>query len=340
MNHTEPLSSQVLATFAENSVLNASMLAVCKASADQLRLDILRVLSNDSYGVLELCQIFDTKQSGLSHHLKVLLKAGMVSTRRECNSIFYRRAHPMLSDVLADFKQSLFQALDRQPLPQEYLSRVNLVQHERALCSQLFFKENADKFRRQQEQIAAYQLYGPNTLSFIKSCLVAEPNTILEVGPGEGLFLAELSKVYQSVYALDNSIEMLEKSKAYIESKKIDNVRFILGDTGNEELVGLNFDCVVLNMVLHHNSSPSSLLQDLSRSIKPKGQLFVTELCHHNQPWVKEACGDLWLGFDPEDLTNWAEQAGFSSGESMFLAQRNGFCVQIRQFIHEGLSNK
>lgn len=66
--------------------------ALCKAGGDPLRLNVLRALANDSFGVLELAQIFATGQSGMSHHLKVLSQAGLVATRREGNAIFYRRA--------------------------------------------------------------------------------------------------------------------------------------------------------------------------------------------------------------------------------------------------------
>ncbi|MGH8452778.1 ArsR/SmtB family transcription factor, partial [Pseudomonas sp.] len=66
--------------------------ALCKASGDPLRLNVLRALASDSFGVLELAQIFAIGQSGMSHHLKVLAQAGLVATRREGNAIFYRRA--------------------------------------------------------------------------------------------------------------------------------------------------------------------------------------------------------------------------------------------------------
>ncbi len=309
------------------------LLSLCKASAEQLRLDILRVLSNDSYGVLELCRIFETKQSALSHHLKILLNAGLVCTRREGNSIFYRRSHPVVADQFGHLKQALYQSIEQFPLDQSYFKRVEDVQRERATNSQIFFSENAEMFTQHQEQVAAYDLYGPNALNFIKGCFVEQPKRVMEVGPGEGEFLAELAKFAPKVFALDNSRQMLQKSQQFIMNLSLNNVSFIHGDTRHSRLKTLALDCVVLNMVLHHNASPSRILEDLSLSLNDQGQLFVTELCHHNQPWVKEACGDLWLGFDPDDLTIWAEKAGFKCGESVFLAQRNGFCVQIRQFI-------
>ena len=74
----------------------ADLAAACKACADPLRLTVLRVLQNDSLAVSELCELLGIRQPALSHHLKVLARAGLVTSRREGTSIFYRR-----SDLLA-----------------------------------------------------------------------------------------------------------------------------------------------------------------------------------------------------------------------------------------------
>jgi DNA-binding transcriptional ArsR family regulator len=56
---------------------------LCKAAGDPLRMQILKVLQQNAYGVLELCAIFDIRQSAMSHHLKILSSASLVATRRE-----------------------------------------------------------------------------------------------------------------------------------------------------------------------------------------------------------------------------------------------------------------
>ena len=61
--------------------LEQALAALCKASSDPLRLQVLRVLREDSFGVSELCSIFDIRQPALSHHLKVLASAALVATR-------------------------------------------------------------------------------------------------------------------------------------------------------------------------------------------------------------------------------------------------------------------
>jgi ArsR family transcriptional regulator len=311
-----------------------ALLAFCKASADQLRLDVLRVLNRDSYGVLELCSIFDCKQSGMSHHLKILANANLVTTRREGNSIFYRRAHRNNDDALNELQQALYRAIDKQVISASLQAKVDAVQQERAANSTVFFNENADKFRQQQEQIAAYTLYAPHAIELISRHFNREKaGRGLEVGPGEGAFLTELAPRFQQVYALDNSRIMLDKAATLAKHSGLSNISFIHGDTKNQCLQDLEADCAVVNMVLHHTPSPADIFFDLASALKKNGQLFITDLCSHNQSWVKDSCGDLWLGFEPEDLTQWAAAAGFKTGENIYLAQRNGFRVQIRQFI-------
>ena len=67
-------SSAIADPLAEPATLAAAA-HLCKASGDPLRLQILRVLRQDSFGVLELCSIFDIRQPAMSHHLKVLAAA-------------------------------------------------------------------------------------------------------------------------------------------------------------------------------------------------------------------------------------------------------------------------
>ncbi len=315
-------------------VLRNDLLTLCKASADQLRLDILRVLSRNSFGVMELSRIFGYKQSGMSHHLKILATAGLLTTRREGNSIFYRRNNQADNPALAALQQTLLSSADLLPLGDEQRQQIEAIQQERAQSCQAFFDTHANQFQCQQEQIAAYELYGVNSAELIDSSFGEnKPHRVLEVGPGEGAFLNELSRRFQQVVALDSSAEMLSKARTLAEQQQLDNVAFICGDTTAAELQGQSFDAAVLNMVLHHVPSPAAMLSDLRNLLVDGGHLFITDLCSHDQNWVQDACGDLWQGFDPKELSDWATSVGFSEGQSVYLTQLNGFRVQLRQFV-------
>jgi ArsR family transcriptional regulator len=308
--------------------------ALCKASGDQLRLQVLRVLRHDSLGVQELCSIFDIRQPAMSHHLKVLASAGAVTSRREGNTIFYRRATLGQHPALTELQGSLFTALDQLPLPAAVEKRMSELQEHRQQSSREFFQQNADKFRAQQDLIASYDQYGDTVAQIQRNAPLSQHHLALEVGPGDGAFLRELAPAFEQVIALDNSAEMLEKARGLAAEESLSNVQFIHGDTRHPELRDLQADCIVVNMVLHHTPSPADIFDDLAGSLAPSGVLLVTDLCNHDQAWARENCGDLWLGFEPGDLKLWAQSAGLSEIASEYLAQRNGFQIQVRLFGH------
>lgn len=120
--------------------------ALCKAGGDPLRLNVLRALTNDSFGVLELAQIFAIGQSGMSHHLKVLAQADLVATRREGNAIFYRRALPNTEQLGGRLHAALLDEVDQLALPFDVQARIGLVHRQRATASQDFFPGSRRSF--------------------------------------------------------------------------------------------------------------------------------------------------------------------------------------------------
>ena len=306
--------------------------ALCKAGGDPLRLNVLRALSNDSFGVLELAQIFATGQSGMSHHLKVLAQAGLVATRREGNAIFYRRALAPTERLGGLLHEALLDEVDNLELPAEVQTRIAAVHSQRAAASQDFFSRMAENFQAQQDLIAGLPQYRDSVLALLDTLGFAATATALEVGPGDGGFLPELARRFAQVTALDNSPAMLDLARLRCEREGLSNIELKLADALNEEGQSLTADCVVLNMVLHHLAAPADAMKQLAQRVKPGGSLLITELCSHNQSWAREACGDLWLGFEQEDLARWAEAAGLEPGESLYIGLRNGFQIQVRHF--------
>jgi ArsR family transcriptional regulator len=304
-----------------------------KAVGDILRLAILRVLAQDAYGVLELSDIFQYKQSGMSHHLKVLSEAGLVTKRREGNSIFYSRALLGAGEALAPLYQQLYATIDNVAIAQEILVRLQRVQEERVGASQQFFVQQAEKFKAQQDLIAEYPVYGDAVKDLLRNSGVVVNDLAVEVGPGAGEFLPILASQFQRVIALDNAPTMLEKAQYYCAQNALTNIEFIDGDTHYLASQQMLANCVVMNMVLHHTPSPADVFMDVAQCLAVDGVFILTDLCRHDQDWAKTACGDVWLGFDPDELTRWAQSAGLVRQRSNYLALRNGFQIQLQQFI-------
>ena len=342
----------------------AAVERLLKASADQLRLEILQVLQHDSFGVLELCNLFAIKQSAMSHHLKVLSNADLVTTRREGNAIFYRRALPGSGENSLLISQ-LFTSIDAEILSSDLQQAIDRAQKTRSELSLQFFSVNSERFKAQQDLIVDIADYR-DTVDEILDTLFIQPaltqpaaettpaqfaqretKQAIEIGPGDGSYLSNLSRRFNHVIALDNAEPMLQQCRLTAEQQGLNKVGFILGDTStfiqlDSEIAKLSpssqsgarkADCVVANMVLHHNAKPQNIINDVGKLLAPNGVFVVSELCQHDQDWVRDAAGDVWLGFNETLLDNWASNSGLEKGPSSYTALRNGFRIQILSYI-------
>ena len=314
-----------------------ALAAHTKASADPLRLNILRILGEGSFGVLELCELFEIKQSSMSHHLKILAKAGLVTTRREGNSIFYRRsllnvAIGSSNSAWFDLTQVLFRTLDKITPPETITERLQGLYQERAKNSQEFFTKHASEFHEKQDLIASHEQYGETLEDLVATLNLQQTTTALEIGPGEGYLLSALSQRFQQVIGLDVSEAMLKKANLKVAEQDLENIELVHGDCLFALSQNVQADLVTCNMVLHHVPAPKEIFNHSAQLLKPGGCLLITDLCAHDQTWARESCGDLWLGFAPEDLTSWAKEALLIEEQTQFLALRNGFQIQFRTF--------
>lgn len=315
----------------------AVLSALCKAAADGLRLRVLRLLRQDAMGVGELCDVLDVRQPALSHHLKLMSTAGLLSSQRDGNHIFYRRRELVQSEPLTDLREALFAAADALPVDRRVNGRCEELQRRRENNSRDFFRTHAGRFREQQDLIAAPEVYAPAVTTLLET-LPAPRQRVIEIGPGEGWLLPTLARLFDGVTALDNSPQMLDAARK--TATDLGNIDFLLGDTTHDDLSADIADLVVINMVLHHTPDPRAMLGDAARMLRSGGHLLVTELCEHRQGWTRENCGDLWLGFAPEEIGAWASEVGLTERSSSYLGQRNGFKLQLRLFAGANNSSK
>ncbi len=318
------------------SIHSQQLVTFCKATADALRVDILRALSMESFGVLELCHIFEMPQPGMSHHLKILTSAGLLSTRREGNSIFYRRALISSGDSLEPLTTSFFSAINQITLDERTESRITEIHEQRAQRSKLFFEKNAHRFKENQDLIADLSVYASGIEDLLTNEDLPGSAVAIEVGPGSSELINLLAARFDQLYALDNTEEMLNAARSTLLPRYQGSVQFILGDLKQAFDTGVVADLVILNMVLHHIASPRQVFESVSQNLEPDGRILIVDLCPHDQDWAREACGDLWLGFEPSDLDKWANESNLQVGQSTYLGLKNGFQIQIRMFRKPG----
>ena len=82
----------------------------CRALPDETRLRILALLAGGERCVCELTDALDAGQSLLSHHLKTLREAGLVTDRREGRWVYYA----LNADAVGELTRMLEQLADGQ----------------------------------------------------------------------------------------------------------------------------------------------------------------------------------------------------------------------------------
>ena len=86
------------ATFAPDRIRDRSA-AIAKALSDAKRLCVVERLADGERSVSDLSRDVGCQVPNMSQHLAVLRSAGIVATRREGSTVFYRLADPNVLEV-------------------------------------------------------------------------------------------------------------------------------------------------------------------------------------------------------------------------------------------------
>jgi ArsR family transcriptional regulator len=81
--------------------MSGKLNSVFKAIADPTRREILRLLRNTEMTAGDVAARFDMTKPTMSHHFSVLKEAGLVTSRREGQTIWYALNTTVMEDVLA-----------------------------------------------------------------------------------------------------------------------------------------------------------------------------------------------------------------------------------------------
>ena len=98
---------------------------ISKTLANPIRLAILHSLRDGKKTVNELATLLGVRQSNLSQHLAVLRQRGIVKTRKQGASIFYRVFNPKINQACDIVREVLMDQLrQKQELANNYSSEI------------------------------------------------------------------------------------------------------------------------------------------------------------------------------------------------------------------------
>ncbi|KQO70087.1 metalloregulator ArsR/SmtB family transcription factor [Methylobacterium sp. Leaf88] len=288
-------------------------LAILRAAAEETRLRILALLAAGELSVSDLTDILGQSQPRISRHLKLLVEAGLVERHREGAWAFFR-----LVEDRAALVEPLVAGLDaaRAPLSEDF-ARLEAVRTQRAEAAQAFFARLAPKWDHLRS------LHVPEAIveAAVLDVLGDRPiQNLVDLGTGTGRMLGLLAGRAARAVGLDSNHAMLSVARANLERLGLSRVDLRQGDIHAPPFGRGGFDLVVVHQVLHYLDDPTRALREAARLVAPGGRLLVVDFAPHDLEFLREAQAHRRLGFAPEQVTGWLNDAGLPTVTTRDLA--------------------
>ena len=275
--------------------------ALYRLRGDDVRLRLLRLLSQERLNVTELTGILGIAQSGVSRHLGLLKDGGLVSEDREAGFTYYSIAPEVRGGLnghapLWLLLQDQFERAGATGVGHADNARLEEVRRLR--------KENFDSHAGPDTN--ERQLVPGRSWAAWARALghLLPPLAVADLGCGEGYLTVETSRWASRVIAVDRSAEVLKRARALAARRRVSNVVWKRGTLEKLPIDSESVDVALLSQALHHAEDPGRVLSEAVRVLVPGGRVLVLDLREHGESWVRERLGDRWLGFTPEALKN------------------------------------
>ncbi|MDH4246308.1 MAG: metalloregulator ArsR/SmtB family transcription factor [Deltaproteobacteria bacterium] len=290
-----------------------------KLLGDDTRLRILRLLAREPLNVSELTSILGLAQSGISRHLSLLRKAGLVDERKEGVWTYYRLPEPGLNgpgDALHTVWTFVREHLEQGTDPYSDLSRLTEVLRQR----DNFGGGLSDRLLEPGQSWLAWS----RALHFLMPPLDA-----IDLGCGDGTITVEISRFARQVVGIDANPRAVAAARKRAEREHRRNIVFREGRIEELTEPAGSFDLAVFSQSLHFMEEPMAGVRQAVRVLRPGARLLVVDLVPHGQEWVREKLGHRHLGFDPDHMAALLSKAGLKRVGLENVNQRRGETFRV-----------
>jgi ubiquinone/menaquinone biosynthesis C-methylase UbiE len=109
---------------------------------------------------------------------------------------------------------------------------------------------------------------------------------------------------------IDLSLDMLLLARARIERAGLRHCSVRQGDIYDLAVPAGSFEVVIIHQVLHFLDDGARAIREAARVLRPQGRLLVIDFAPHDLEFLREEHAHRRLGFAPEAVAQWMEQAG------------------------------
>lgn len=272
--------------------------------ADVTRSRLLLLLDRNELMVSELCGVLQLPQSTVSRHLKTLLDAGWVSSRREGTSRYYTLVLEGRGQAARRLWTLVREWVGSSPAADQDARRLKAVISRRQTTSRDFFESAAGQWDKLREE-----MFGRASYLQALPALLDPRWTVGDLGCGTGHVAAALALFVHRVVAVDRSGEMLQAARRRLREHA--NVEVRRGELESLPISDGELDAATLVLVLHHLADPAEALREAARTLKTGGRLMICDMLPHDHEEYRQQMGHVWLGFSDEQVRAMLSDAGF-----------------------------
>lgn len=313
-----------------------------KLLGDDTRLRILRLVHREPLNVSELTSILGLAQSGVSRHLGLLRKAGLVEEQREGVWSYYHiaatarlgeSANPEIADGNGGSHGLLAEELHMawQFVQSRIVSAEDAYHDLPRLAEVLRQRENFggglnEKLLEPGQSWFAWS----RALHYLLPAVDA-----IDLGCGDGTITVEISRFAHHVVGIDTNPRALEAARKRAERERRTNVEFREDRIEKLREPAEHYDLAVFSQSLHHLEEPEVGIQQAARVLRPGGRLVVVDLSEHRQEWVIDKLGHAHLGFQPGQVESMMTRNGLTAVTHEAVNQRRDEVFRV--FVATGL---
>ena len=307
-----------------------------KLLGDDTRLRVLRLVAREPLNVSEITGILGLAQSGISRHLSLLRKAGLVEERREGVWTYYQ------------LSQGIRLGDGSWPEPgnggngEEGALDPELRQVWEFVANRL--GEADDPFHdlpRLMEALRQRENYGgglnekllePGQSWFAWSRALhylLPPLDAVDLGCGDGAITVEISRFARQVVGIDADPQAILAARRRAEREHRTNVTFKEDRIEALQEPDNAYDLAVFSQSLHHLKEPEVGVRQATRVLRSGGRLVVFDLAPHQEEWVIPKLGHVHLGFDAETVKGLMQANGLEQVRLEHVMQRRGEVFRV-----------
>lgn len=282
--------------------------------ADPTRARIVLLIAQGELTVGELQEILGMKQSRISTHLSLLRQSGLAADRRDGKRTHYA-LRPGLPAATRALLGAVREALAEDPRAQADVRALRRLAESRRRAAEAHFNRVAGRLERNYCPGRSWEAVGQML------CLLVPRIRIADLGAGEGVLSQLLARGAEFVHCVDKSPRMVKVGRELARRQGIRNLDYVLGDIEDIPLRPGSVDLALLSQALHHAEQPRRALAEAYRILRPGGRIVILDLKAHRFEKARDLYADRWLGFEPNDLCDWLEAAGFARPEARVVAR-------------------